>query len=267
MSTATLSTAGTTASTTGSTETGRPKHAVHPVLRIVRLHFADRFQMLAVPVIILTVVAAVCVGIFLLLTAFTPVPPEELAEGFRYNQAAVWSWPGFIVTLGVYAYARTMPFAIGMMGSTRQHYWAGTALWTLVQSVYLGAVFGAFLLLEQVTGHWFTGARMFDVYVLGDGNLGDVLLIGSGISFAALSAGAGLAAVYLRWGQYGVMAGIAGLLVLILGVLAVVLATGAGLMTFLSTGVILKVFGLLVLIAVIAHLVTWLVVRRVPVGR
>ena len=260
MSTATLTQAGSAPAATAH-------RGMNPVLRIVRLHFVDRLQMVWVPIIMLASVAAVCVVIFLLLVALTPATGEEIAEGFRYNQAALWSWPGFIVTIGVYAYARTMPFAIGMMGSTRRHYWAGTALWIVVQSAYLSALMGAFLLLEQATGHWFTGARMFDVYALGDGDLGATLLISFAITLACLSVGAGLAAVYLRWGQYGVMAGIAGLLVVILGALALVLGTGIDFMTFFSTNLIAKISGLLIVIAALANGMSWLVMRKVPVGR
>lgn len=239
----------------------------NPVLRIVRLHFTDRMQMIWVPVIMLASVAALCVVIMVVLQALTPGTQEELSEGFRYNQAALWSWPGFIVTLGVYAYARTMPFAIGMMGSTRRHYWAGTALWILVQSAYLAALVGVFLLLEQATGHWFTGARMFDVYALGNGHLGLTLLLSFAIAAACLSTGAGLAAVYLRWGQYGVMAGIAVILVIILGVLALVLASELDVATFFTTNLIEKASALLLVIAALATAVSWAVMRRVPVGR
>jgi hypothetical protein len=241
--------------------------AVHPVLRIARLHLVDRGQMVWAPIIMLAAVTALCVVIFLVLEALTPATAEQLSEGFRYNQAALWSWPGYVVTIGVYAYARTMPFAIGMMGSTRRHYWSGTALWILVQSAFLAALVGVFLLLELATGHWFTGARMFDVHVLGNGDLGVTLLMSFSIALASLSTGAALAAVYLRWGQYGVMAGIAALLVVVLGAFALVLGTGTDLVTFFSTGVFGKIAALLGVIAVLANAVSWLVMRRVSVGR
>ena len=267
MTTASLSTTGRSGHPAPDMPAVPGAHSMNPVLRIARLHVVDRMQMLWSPAIILAAVTALCVVIFLVLVAFTPVTAEQLSEGFRYNQAALWSWPGFIVTIGVYAYARTMPFAIGMMGSARRHYWAGTALWILVQSVYLSALMGVFLLLEKATGHWFTGARMFDVYVLGDGDLGVTLLLGFSISLSCLSAGACLAAVYLRWGQYGVMAGIVGILLVIIGALALVLASGIHLVAFFNTGIVWKIAVLLMLIAVVAQAVSWAVVRRVPVGR
>jgi hypothetical protein len=108
---------------------------------------------------------------------------------------------------------------------------------------------------------------MFDVYVLGDGDLGVTLLLGFAMSLSCLSAGACLAAVYLRWGQYGVMAGIAGILLLVVGALALVLASGVDLVAFFNTGIVWKVAVLLMVIAVVASAVSWAVVRRVPVGR
>jgi hypothetical protein len=263
MSTATLS----PATAPRNAQSAAARTAVRPVLRIVRLHLVDRMQMIWVPIIMLASVTALCVLIFVVLEALTPATTAQLSEGFRYNQAALWTWPGFIVTIGVYAYARTMPFAIGMMGSTRRHYWSGTALWTVAQSTFLALLVGAFLLLEKATGHWFTGARMFDVYAMGNGDLGATLLISFSIALASLSAGAAMAAVYLRWGQYGVMAGFATLLVIILGALTLVLATGVDLVTFFSTGIFAKISALLLVIAAIANAVSWLVMRRVPVGR
>lgn len=262
MSTATLAPTGDLPGTAA-----RGRSGSNPILRVVRLHLVDRLQMIWVPIFMLASVAALCVVIMVVLQALTPGTTEELSEGFRYNQAALWSWPGYIVTIGVFAYARTMPFAIGMMGSTRRHYWAGTALWILVESVYLSALVGAFLLLEQATGHWFTGARMFDVYALGDGHLGLTLLLSFAMAAACLSVGAGLAAVYLRWGQYGVMAGIAAILVIVLGTLALVLASELDVATFFTTNLIEKASGLLLVIAALATAVSWVVMRRVPVGR
>ncbi len=260
----------TTALTPATELPGTPERAdsdVHRVLRIVRLHYADRMQMIWVPLIMLASVTAVCVVIMLVLQALTPATPEQLSEGFRYNQAVLWSWPGFIVTIGVYAYARTMPYAIGMMGSTRRHYWAGTALWIVVQSAYLAGLVGLFLGLELVTGHWFSGTRMVDVYAMGNGDLGLTLLLSFAIAAACLSVGSGLASVYLRWGQYGVLTGIAVLVVIILGTLALVLASDVDVAAFFATDLIQKAAALLLGIAVLANAVAWAVIRRVPVGR
>lgn len=261
MTTATLTTP------SAARATSRRSGALHPLWRVVRLHFADRTTMLWTPPIILAGVAAVCVVIFLLLNWFTPATAAELSEGFRYNQAAIWSWPGFAVTIGVYAYARTMPYAIGMMGSTRRHYWAGTALWVVLQAVYLATLMGLFLLVEQATGHWFTGARMFDVYALGNGSLLDTLVIGFGIGLASVAVGAALAAIYLRWGQLGALVGGAGALLVLLAVLGLILASGTDVVTFFSTDTFLRITAVLVVLAAVATAVSWLVMRRVPLGR
>lgn len=255
------------ATSTAASAPARRSGGMHAVLRVTRLHFADRFQVLAVPAITLSSLVVVGIAIFLVVLGFTPVAQADLADGFRYNQAAIWSWPGLIVTLGVYAYARTMPYAIGMMGSTRRDYWLGTTLWIVVQSAYVSALMGVFLVVEQITGHWFTGARMFDVFVLGDGNLGTVLMLTFAITLACLSVGTTLAAIYLRWSQYGVLLGIAALVIVVIGAIAVVLGTGVDLVAFFSTGIFAKISGLFVLISVVAVTVSWFVVRRVPVGR
>jgi len=238
----------------------------HPLAKIVRLHFVNRSQMIGVPLIILGGTVVLCVLIMLILQAFVPVSPEELSEGSRHNQAALWCFAGYFVNLGVMAYARTMPFALGM-GSTRRQYWWGTTAALTLESLFLATTMVVLLALERATGHWFTGARVFDVYVVGNGSYPDLFLMGFGISFSMLFTGTWFASVYLRWSQLGVMSTVAGIVVALLLGIAAVLWAGIDLVAALGPFSFAKLAAGIVAVGLLAAAGSWLVLHRAPVGR
>lgn len=244
----------------------RDARRAHPLVKVVRLHFVDTSRMFGVPLIIFGGAIAVGVVIMLILRAFVPGTEEDLSEGFRHNQAALWCFAGYFVNLGVMAYARTMPYAIGM-GSTRRHYWNGTAIALCAEALFLALTMVVLLAVERATGHWFVGARTFDVYVVGDGDYGDLFLMGFGIAFASLFVGAGFASVYLRWNQKGVIAVFAGIVAALLALLAAVLGFGLDVPGALGPFAFWKVAAGLVGLGVLAAAGSWLVLRRAPIGR
>lgn len=237
-----------------------------PLMKIVRLHFADPMRLLGVPMSIFATATAVCVVIMLLLLAFVPGDPAEISEGFRYNQAPLWCFGGYFVSVGAMAYARTMPFAMGM-GATRRQYWAGTAIALLLESVYIGAAMTVFLALEKATGHWFTGTHMFDVYVMGNGSYRDIFLMGFGISMFTLFVGTMFASVFVRWNQKGVLLVVFGIIATLLLLAWILLSLGVDVVSFFSTDIVAKIAAILVLLGVFSAAGSWLVLRRAPVGR
>ena len=136
-----------------------------------------------------------------------------------------------------------------------------------LESLFLATTMVVLLALERATGHWFTGARVFDVYVVGNGSYPDLFLMGFGISFSMLFIGTWFASVYLRWSQKGVMSTVAGIvLVLLLGVAAVLWA-GIDLIAVLGPFSFAKLAAGMVAVALLAAAGSWLVLRRAPVGR
>jgi hypothetical protein len=251
-----------TAVSAGSTRARTPG----PLGKVVRLHFVDASRMFTVPLIIFGGAIAVGVVIMLLIRALVPGAGPEVSEGFRHNQAALWCFAGYFMNIGIMAYARTMPYAIGL-GATRRQYWAGTGLALLAEALFLAVVMVLLLAIERATGHWFTGARMFDVYVVGDGNYADLFLMGFGIAFASLFVGSGFASVYLRWGQRGVLAVVAGIVAALLLALAAVMGIGPDLLNVFGAFAFWKVATALMGIGAVAAAGSWLVLRRAPIGR
>lgn len=237
-----------------------------PLMKVVRLHFADPMRLLGVPMTIFATTTAVCVVIMLLIRSFVPGDPAEFSEGFRYNQAALWCFGGYFVSVGAMAYARTMPFAMGM-GATRRQYWAGTALALLLESAYIGAAMTVFLVIEKATGHWFTGTHMFDVYVMGNGSYRDIFLMGFGISMLTLFVGTMFAAVFLRWNQKGVLLVVFSIIAVALLLAWLLLTLGVDVVSFFSTDIVARIASLMIVLALASAAGSWLVLRRAPVGR
>lgn len=237
-----------------------------PLSKIIRLHFADPMRMIGIPLSIFAMVTAICIVVMILVLSFVPGDPAEISEGFRYNQAPLWCFGGYFVNVGIMAYARTMPFALGM-GATRRQYWAGTAIALLLESVYVGAVMTVFLAVEKATGHWFTGTHMFDVYVMGNGSYRDTFLMGFGISMLTLFIGTLFASVYVRWNQKGVLLVVFGMVAAMLLVAWLVLSTGLDVVGMFMTDTTAKVALVLSLLGAVSAAGSWLVLRRAPVGR
>lgn len=237
-----------------------------PLMKIVRLHFADPMRLIGVPMSIFATTTAICVVIMLLLRAFVPMDPAELSEGFRYNQAPLWCFGGYFVSVGAMAYARTMPFAMGM-GATRRQYWAGTAIALLLESLYIGVAMTVFLAIEKATGHWFTGTHMFDVYVMGNGSYLDIFLMGFGISMLTLFVGTMFASVFVRWNQKGVLLVVFGIIAVFLLLAWILLSLGVDVVSFFSTDIVARVAMVLIVLGMLSAAGSWLVLRRAPVGR
>jgi len=173
------------------------------VISTVKLHLNKREMTFLVPLYITALVAIISVLISLLFWRAGSQPGSEgWITGSRNNPAMLWSLPGFLVYMGVQSVATTFPFAL-TLGATRRAFAGGTLLWAAVTSAYLTAVLAVLTLLELATNHWFSGFHIFDVFVLGGGNLGILLpSVFLGTLFC-LTVGGVFGAVWVRFGSRG----------------------------------------------------------------
>ena len=193
------------------------------VLKVTQLQFLKRFSAFLMPIILLAGVAAVTVLVHLVLARSGIViegPGYEQGNGAQFNSSVVWALGGFLVYLGVASVSMTFPFALSL-GSTRRSFTLGTFLYHMGQSAYLAGLIMVLLAIETATGHWFSDIRIFDVQVLGMGN---VLLAGA-IAFLGtltfLSIGSGFGAVWLRYGAKGPIAVALVVVILLVGLLLI----------------------------------------------
>jgi len=192
------------------------------VISTVKLHLNKREMTFLVPLYITALVVVISVLISLLFWRAGSAPGSDgWVTGSRNNPAMLWSLPGFLVYMGVQSVATTFPFAL-TLGATRRAFAGGTLLWAAVTSAYLTAVLTLLTLLELATNHWFAGFYLFDVFVLGAGNIW--VLIPSvflGTLFC-LTAGGVFGAVWVRYGARGpLLLGAAIAIVVIIGLIII----------------------------------------------
>ena len=169
----------------------------------VKLHLNKREITFLVPLYITLMVAAVSVLVSLIAWRAGSQPGSEgWVTGSRNNPGIAYSLPGFLVYLGAQSIATTFPFAL-TLGATRRAFTAGTLTWAAMVSAYLALVIAALTLLELATDHWFAGFYMFDIYVLGTGNIPVLLLIVFLGSLTSLTLGGVFAAAWVRFGTNG----------------------------------------------------------------
>ncbi|MCA0178116.1 MAG: hypothetical protein LCH77_00660 [Actinobacteria bacterium] len=169
-------------------------------LRPLKLYLANRYYVLGVPLFIYAVVVVLSIAVVAIIGSMTGFPlSEEIREGTRNNAGVLFSAPGFLVSVGVFAATRNFALALAL-GATRRSFWAGTTLGFALTSLMTATAASVGLGLERLTGHWFIGAHVFDVHVFGDGDLA-VLFVGVFVmAIACLAAGALFGTLFRAYG-------------------------------------------------------------------
>jgi len=170
------------------------------VLRSMRLYLANRYFVLGVPFFIFAVVVVLSVAILAIIGTMQGFPlSEEIRESTRNNFGVLFSAPGFLVSVGVYAATRNFALALAL-GVTRRNFWAGTALGFVLTSAVTATTAVVGLGLEYLTNHWFIGVHVFDVHMFGNG---DVTLLFVGLFVTAMACLAGGALFGTLFRAYG----------------------------------------------------------------
>jgi hypothetical protein len=168
-----------------------------------KLHLNKREVTFVVPLYITAVVAVVSVLISFLFWRSGSIPgTADWVSGSQANPGILYALAGFLVYLGVQSVATTFPFAL-TLGATRRGFAGGTVLWAVLVSAYLAAVFAVLMTIEVATGHWFSDFYVFDVYVLGAGDLGRLLPVVFLGALTMLTLGGVFGAAWLRFGARG----------------------------------------------------------------
>lgn len=233
------------------------------ILKVTRLHLNKYENVVITPLLILAAVMAISIIIQIAIQRSTGVDVRspDYIEGARWNQAIVWSLPGFLVYYGVQGVATTYPFALAL-GTTRRNFIVGTMLANALYAVYLTALMLVLLGVELATNHWFIGVYVLDVHLVGAGDpaiLGPTVFLGT---LFCLTIGGLFAAVWVRFGNRGPT--ILGLLIgLLLAIALLILAPRLGEIFARLTGAGLA-WGAAAVILV-ALVGTWFAMRRASV--
>ena len=194
----------------------------------IKLHLNQRSVTFLVPPVIVLTVAATSVLISLVFWRSGSLPGTVgWIQGSQSNPGLGYALVSFLIYLGVTSVATDFPFAL-TLGTTRRAFVVGTLLWDVIISAYVAVILAALLAVELATQHWFAGFYIFDIYLLGAGNIGRLLTIVFLGVLLSLTVGGVFAAAWVRFGARGPQLIAVGLAV-VLGValLAVVPAAAA----------------------------------------
>lgn len=147
------------------------------IISTTKLHLNKRESTFVVPLYITAMVAVISILISLLFWRSGSLPGTAgWIQGSQFNPGILYALAGFLGYFGVQSVATTFPFAL-TLGATRRAFAGGTFLWGVITSAYLTAVLAVLTLIEIATHHWFVGFYIFDIYVLGAGDLGRLIPI------------------------------------------------------------------------------------------
>ncbi|MBO1751759.1 hypothetical protein J4G33_08095 [Actinotalea sp. BY-33] len=197
------------------------------VISTVKLHMNRRETTFLVPLYITGMVAVFSVLISLVFWRSGSQPGSaEWIQGSQSNPGIVYALLSFLVYLGVSSVATTFPFAL-TLGATRRSFTVGTLLWAAITSAYVAAILAVLSVVERATDHWFVGFYVFDVYVLGAGDIGRLLPIVFLGVLTALTVGGVFASAWVRFGARGPQLIAAGVVIVIAAALIVVVPAAA----------------------------------------
>lgn len=173
------------------------------LLATTKLHLNKREITFLRPVVIAGTVALISVLIALLFLRSGSVPGSTAwVESSQLNPGMAYAFPWFLGYLGVQSVATTFPFAL-TLGSTRRSFAGGTLLWATIFSAYLTAVLAILTMIETATRHWFFGFYVFDIHVLGAGDLTLLIPIVFLGTLSILTIGGLFGASWIRYGARG----------------------------------------------------------------
>ena len=170
------------------------------VWNVVRLQFANRFSMLALPWIIIGFVFLVNMVIWISIYAST----HQQLSGTQWSGATIYIYV-YLGIAAVQAMNLTFRFALGL-SATRRDYYLGTALAFIVQSALFTIALTLLSYVEDWTHGYGINAHMFSNMYFGSGPLWERLFTSFGALLFCVFMGAIAGGVFVRWRANGLYA-------------------------------------------------------------
>lgn len=228
------------------------------IVSTVKLHLNVRSLTFLVPLSIAAMVAVISVLLSLVFWRSGSLPGTDgWIQGSQSNPGIVYGLVGFLIYLGVSSVATTFPFAL-TLGATRRVFIAGTFLWNAMVAAYVAIILAVLCLIEIATNHWFVGFYIFDIYVLGAGNIGRLLLIVFLGTLFSLTIGGVFGASWMRFGVRGPQFIAIGLIVTLAVIAMIFVPEAAAIAANFQMWWLAVVAGVVILLS---SLGTWLLLR------
>jgi hypothetical protein len=201
-----------------SAQTHIRDEARHRIWNVVRLHYANRWNSLALPWLVIGIVFAINIAIWLII----------LISSNGHASLADTKWAGstfyifvYMAILAILAMNLTFQFALGF-SVTRRDYYLGTALMFLVQAVGFTLFYLLLSYVEEWTGGWWVGGHMFNSHYFGSGPFLQRAYTILAAFLVCFFIGGLFGAVFVRWRVTGLMTVGLAIAVLVVAGIAVV---------------------------------------------
>jgi hypothetical protein len=169
-----------------------------------RLQFTNAWQSIGLPWLILGIIFLANLAIWLLLYASTSGQDRaDISKGLQYSGATSYIFV-YMLIVAIQAINRTFPFALGL-SVTRRDFYLGTSVAFVIFSVIYGGGLTLLSYVEQWTGGWGVGGRMFTAVYYGSGPVWQRLFVFVAIFLFFFFVGMASATVYVRWKSTGLV--------------------------------------------------------------
>jgi hypothetical protein len=181
-----------------------PANASQRILNVVRLHLANPWTTITFPWMILGVILAGNLVIWWLI--FTNAQPEDrvdISSRLQYSGASLFIFV-YMMVVAVQAMSITFQFALGY-SVTRRDFYLGSALTFVLLSAMYAIGLSALAWIEEATGGWGMGGRMFTPVYFGSDWL-QRLFVFFVLFLFFFFVGSAVAGVWVRWKSNGLVA-------------------------------------------------------------
>ena len=233
---------------------------------VVRLHLANPFTVLTVPLMVIGIIFLANWVIWFLVRAATPDDPEatmDVSIGFQYSGASLWAFV-YMMVVAIQAMNLTFPFALGF-GSTRRDFSLGTGAAFVGLSAFYSLLYTALGMIEGATNGWGLGGSMFKSIYFGiDENWGVRLFNVFAAFLFFFAIGSVFGAIYVRSRARGLILFFLVLAVVLIGLVALITLTdgwGAFGQFFVTVG-FFGAYALSLIVSVVAGVAGYLVLQR-----
>ncbi|WBU38254.1 ABC transporter permease [Homoserinibacter sp. YIM 151385] len=187
--------------------------------RVAKLTLANPTTVLITP---LAILVAILLGYLALWWVVAQSVPAA-TEGFRYSGATLFIFV-YMMVVAVQAMNSTFGFALGM-GATRRDYFLGSSLAFLILALVFTTIITVLGAVEEATGGWGLGARMFTDFYFSDGPWWERAFITFAYFAFFLFVGTAIAVIYVRWKARGLTVFFLALTAALIAAVALVILT------------------------------------------
>jgi hypothetical protein len=177
--------------------------ALGRILAVTRLHFANRYTVFVVPLMVMGAILVLNIAIWFIIWSNVGAKDRaDVSEGFSYSGASFWIFV-YMMVLAIQAIALTFPFAQGF-SVTRRDFYLGTAVAFTSLSLAWALLLSVLAALEDATGGWGMNGRMFTSVYFGEGTLSRFFVY-FGLFMFMFFLGSTIAALWVRFRVTGML--------------------------------------------------------------